>query len=113
MINALKVSWENFRHFLLIKNVSKNAHKLLSNIVSSFKGHADKFYAAFYKCIIDAENPFGWSLNKHAALLSGFELANHILGYLSGGSLDEKDLVLQFKYISADLSDKEKSIVNI
>ena len=35
---------------------------------------------------------------------------NHILGYLTGGSL-EKDSVVQFKYSSADLSDKEKSIV--
>ena len=39
-----------------------------------------------------------------------FELANHVLGYLSGGSL-EKDSVVQFKYSSGDLSDKEKSIV--
>ena len=40
----------------------------------------------------------------------GFELANHVLGYLSGGSL-EKDLAVQFKYSFAYLSDKEKSIV--
>ena len=33
-----------------------------------------------------------------------------VLGYLSGGSLDE-DSVVQFKYSSADLSGKEKSIV--
>ena len=38
-----------------------------------------------------------------------FELVNHVLGYLSGGSL-EKDSVVQFKYSSGDLSDKEKSI---
>ena len=44
-------------------------------------------------------------------MLLGFELANHVLGYLSGGSLDEKDSVVQFEYSSADLSDKEKSIV--
>ena len=45
------------------------------------------------------------------SLLLGFELTNHVLGYLSGGSL-EKDSVVQFKYSSADLSDKEKSIVS-
>ena len=32
------------------------------------------------------------------------------MGYLSSGSL-EKDLVVQFKYSSADLNDKEKAIV--
>ena len=100
-----------FSAFLIDKECIKNVHKLISNVVLSFKGDAEKFYPAFYKCISDAENPFGGSLNKHASLLLGFELANHVLGYLSGGSLDEKDSVVQFKYSSADLSDKEKSIV--
>ena len=99
-----------FSAFLIDKECIKNVHKLISNVVLSFKGDAEKFYPAFYKCISDAENPFGASLNKHASLLLGFELANHVLGYLSGGSL-EKDSVVQFKYSSADLSDKEKSIV--
>ena len=100
-----------FSAFLIDKECIKNVHKLISNVVLSFKGDAEKFYPAFYKCISDAENPFGASLNKHASLLLGFELANHVLGYLSGGSLDEKDSVVQFEYSSADLSDKEKSIV--
>ena len=55
-------------------------------------------------------NVFGGSLNKHASLLLVFELANHVLGYVSGGSL-QKESVAQFKYSSADLTDKEKSIV--
>ena len=75
------------------------------NVVLSFKGDTEKLCPAFYKCISDAENPFGESLNKHASLLLRFELANHVLGYLSGGSL-EKDSLAQFKYSSADLSDK-------
>ena len=94
-----------FSAFLIDKECIKNVHKLISNVVLSFKGDAEKFYPAFYKCISDAENPFGASLNKHASLLLGFELANHVLGYLSGGSL-EKDSLAQFKYSSADLSDK-------
>ena len=99
-----------FSAFVINKECITNFHKLISNVVLSFKGDAEKFYLAFYKCISDAENPFGGSLNKHASLLLGFELANHVLGYLSGGSL-EKDSVVQFKYSSADLSNKEKSIV--
>ena len=43
-------------------------------------------------------------------MLLGFELANHVLGYLSRGPL-EKDSVVQFKYSSVDLTNKEKSIV--
>ena len=99
-----------FSAFVINKECIKNVHKLISNVVLSFKGDAEKFYSAFYKCISDAENPFGGSLNKHASLLLGFELANHVLGYLSEGPL-EKDSVVQFKYSLADLSDKEKSIV--
>ena len=64
----------------------------------------------FINAISEAENPFGGSLNKHASLVLRFELVNHVLVYLSGGSL-EKDLVVQFKYSSADLSDKEKLTV--
>ena len=33
------------------------------------------------------------------------------MGYLSSGSLDEKDSVVEFEYSSADLSDEEKSVV--
>ena len=52
---------------------------MISNVVLSFKGHAEKCYPAFYKCISDAENPFGGNLNKHASLLLEFELVNHDL----------------------------------
>ena len=79
----------DFLAFLIHKECIKNVYKLISNVVSSFKGDGEKFYPTFYKCISDAENPFCGSLNKHTSLLLGFELANHVLTYLSGGSLDE------------------------
>ena len=83
---------------------------MISYAALSFKGDAERSYSAFCKCISDAENPFGGSLNKHVSLLLGFELANHVLGYLSGGSI-EKDSIVQNKYSPADLSNEEKSIV--
>ena len=76
-----------FSPFLIDKECVKNVHKLISNVVLSSKGDAEKFYPTFYKCISDAENPFGGCLNKHASLLLRFEQANHVLGYLSDGSL--------------------------
>ena len=69
-----------FLDFVIDKQCIKNVNKLISNIALSFKGDAEKFYPAFYKCISDAENPFGGSLNKHASLLLGFEVTNHVLG---------------------------------
>ena len=91
----------------MIKNVPKT---FISNAVLSFKEDAEKFYPAFYKSISDVQNPFGEILNKHASLLLGIELANIVLGYLSCWSL-EKDSVVQSKYSSVDLSDKEQPIV--
>ena len=98
---------EDFLAYLIDKEYIKNVHKLISNIVLSFKGDAEKFYSAFYKCISDTENPFGRRLKKHASLLLGFESYSRLL---SGGSL-EKDSVSQFEYSSADLNNKEKSSV--
>ena len=97
-----------FLAFLIDKKYIKNLHKLKSNIVLPFKGKAENIFPAFYKCISDAENNFGEGLNKHASFLFRFELEN--LAYLSGGSF-EKDSVVQFKYSSADLRDKEKTIL--
>ena len=75
-----------FSAFVVDKECIKSVHKLISDVFLPFKGDAEQFYPAFYKGISDAGNPFGGSLNKHASLLLGFELANYVLGYLSGGS---------------------------
>ena len=58
-----------FSAILIDRKYIKNVHKLISNIILSFKGNAEKFYPAFYKCISDAENTFGEGLKKHALLL--------------------------------------------
>ena len=92
-----------FQHFLLIKN------ECCLNVLH-FKGHIGKLCPAFYICIKYAENPFRKGLNKHASLLLGFELGNHVLGYLSGGSY-EKDSPVQFKYSSRDLNKRVESVV--
>ena len=97
-----------FSTFFIDKECIKNSHKLISNVVSTFNGDAVKY---IFKCISEAENPFSGSLNKLALLLLGFELSNQVFDYISGGSLDEKGSFVQFKYSSADLSDKDKSIV--
>ena len=37
-----------FLAFLIDKECIKNVHKLISNVVSSFEGDAEKFYPEFY-----------------------------------------------------------------
>ena len=79
-----------FSAFFTDKESIKNFYSLISNVTFSFK-----------------ENVENRRMFKHASLLLGFGLANHVLGFLSGGYL-EKDSAVQFKYSSADLSNKEK-----
>ena len=103
---SIQMVWSfmgKFQHFLLIKNEC-------CLTVLHFKGHIGKLCPAFYICIKYAENPFRKGLNKHASLLLGFELGNHVLGYLSGGSY-EKDSPVQFKYSSRDLNKRVESVV--
>ena len=107
---CLKSLMGEFPAFLIDKECIKNVNKLISNVVLPFKWDAEKFCPAFYKSISDAENLFRKSLNKHPTLLVEFELANHGLDYLSGGSF-EKDSVVQFKFRSTDFINKVKSIV--
>ena len=91
-----------FSPFVINKESIKNVHKLISNVVLSFKGDAEKFYPVFYKCISDAENLFGGSLNKHASLLLlGFELwrimflAIYLVDLLKKTRLSNLNIVLQ------------------
>ena len=51
--------------FLIDKECNKNVHKLISNFLS-FKGEAEKFYPAFYKCISDKQSPFANMLKQNA-----------------------------------------------
>ena len=96
-----------FSAFVNDKKCIKNVHKMIINNVLSFKGYAEKFYLAFYQCISYAENLFGGSLSKQANIAVRFGLVNHVLGYLSSGSL-EKDLVVQFIVLQISETKKNK-----
>ena len=64
-------------------------------------------FILYFKNVFQIQKILGEGLNKHDLLMSGFELANYVLGCLSGGSL-EKDSVVQSKYSATDLNDKKK-----
>ena len=48
-----------FSAFLIDKKYIKDVHKLISNIILYFKGNAEKFYPAFYKCTLQIPNFLG------------------------------------------------------
>ena len=64
--------------FIIDKECIKYVHQLINDVALSFKGDADKFYLAVYKCISHTENPYDGFLNKYTSSLLGFEVANHV-----------------------------------
>ena len=83
-------------------------YALIRDVIAAFNGDLNKFYPKFYQAFADAEASFK-GLCRNSSLLLGFELANHVLAYLSGCSF--KDDVLTFKHETTQFSDKEKSII--
>ena len=57
------------------------AYNLITPVINSFNGDAEKFYPNFYKVFVDAEHPFR-GLDLDCTRLLGFEIANHILVYI-------------------------------
>ena len=64
-----------------VEDVFPCYHEVADSIVN-IKGDLEKFYPAFYA-----------RLSKECQLILGFELANHVLTFLSGGRF-EKEIVL-------------------
>ena len=64
--------------FIIDKECIKHVHQLINDVALSFKGDADKFYLAVYKCISHTENPYDGFLNKYTSSLLAFEVANHV-----------------------------------
>ena len=65
--------------FLIDKECNKNVHKLISNFLS-FKGEAEKFYPAFYKCISDKQSPFANMLKQTCVITVGISTSESCFG---------------------------------
>ena len=85
-----------------------HTYSFIKDTISSFDGNAEKFYPTFYKCVSDADDLFR-GLSKNCSLLLGFEVANHVLAFLSGVRFEEE--VLSFDSRDIKFSEKEKSII--
>ena len=63
-------------------------------MIESFKGDAEKFYPAFYKCVSDNADVIFQGLSRDCSLLLGFEVSNHVLTHLSGATHNDNILSL-------------------
>lgn len=85
----------------------------VQTVVDEFirNGDGEKFYPLFYICVQKADPLFN-GLSKHANLFLGYELANHIVAYVSSGHLLEEENENYCPELStAGVSTKEKEII--
>lgn len=51
-------------------------------VIKSFNGYVEKFYTNYYNASVDLEDPFR-GLDLNCTCLEGFEVANHVLSYIT------------------------------
>ena len=76
-------------------------------MINSFNGDVEKFYPKLCKVFGDAEDRFR-GLDLNCTHLLGFEIANHILAYITGNTCS--DDVVHFD-CDTKFSAKEKSLI--
>ena len=75
-----------FSHFRMSCSVADlPAYNLITPAINSFNGDVEKFYPSFYKVFVDAEDPFR-GLDVSCTRLLRFEIANHIIAYITGAT---------------------------
>ena len=83
-----------------------HAYNFIRDVITDFKGDAEKFYPAFNKCVTD--HLLFKDLNKKCSMIVGLELANYVLAHLTGSTV--KDSVVDFNVNLQTLAQKEKTI---
>ena len=78
----------------------------VTNSILKFKGDLEKFYPEFYSAI-SSNNVFP-GLDKNCQLILGFELANHVVAFLSGGKLEESLVSFDKK----NVTEKEEAVIS-
>ena len=97
--------FSNFRMSCSVDDIT--AYNLITPVISSFNGDVEKFYPRFYKVFVDAEDPFR-GLDVNCTRLLGFEIANHILAYITGATYSDDVVHLD---CDTKFSAKEKSLI--
>ena len=88
--------WSQFISFRMSCSVADlPAYNLITPVINSFNGDAEKFYPNFYNVFVDAEDPFR-GLDLNCTRLLGFEIANHILAYITGATYSDDVVIPSF-----------------
>lgn len=76
----------------LSEDDATSSYQHVRDVIGSFKGNAEKFYPAFYKCVSSEEKVFK-NLSQRGSVFLGFEIANHLLAHLTGATIKEGNVV--------------------
>ena len=82
------------------------AYNLITPVINKFNRDVEKFYPNFYKVFVDVEDPCR-GLDLNFTRLLGFEIANHILAYITVATYCD---VVHFD-CDTKFSAKEKSLI--
>ena len=87
---------------------TSNCYKAVTNVILKFKGDSEKFLPDFVKIFKNGKMFDG--LDHHCNVLLGFELANHVLSYLTNSKII--DDVVTFKLETTEFTEKDKQIIS-
>lgn len=88
-----------------VEDVFPCYHAVADSIVK-FKGDLEKFYPTFYSSV--SSNDVFPGLPKECQLILGFELANHVVAFLSGARFEQEVVSFEEKVFTP----KEKAIIS-
>lgn len=83
-------------------------YQFVRDVIGKFKGEGEKFYPEFYKCVSGEEIVFR-NLSRRSSVFLGFEVANHVLAYLTGSTIKENNVDFS---VATNFSKKENNIIS-
>ena len=106
---------EEYKNYELSPDDVAHTYNCLQHVVNEFtlRGDGEKFYPSFFNCVQISECLFP-RLSKDASLFLGFDLANHIVAFLSHGYFHTETSGFQRTFsdiFAVEFTQKEKAII--
>ena len=99
---------DEFLNYEVNINDTNYTYQLVRNVIWKFNGNGEKFYPDFYKCVTGEEIAFK-NMSRRTSVILGFEVANHVLGHLTGSTIKESNVDFS---VAANFSKKENNIIS-
>ena len=98
---------KQFCEFTMNVEEANFSYQYVHDVISNFKGDSEKFFPLFYKSV--SEDIVFKHLSRKASVILGFEVANYVLGHLTGSIVTPSST--QNDPSAKKFSSKEQSII--